>query len=172
MYCIRRGLAAAVGAALAIFCAVAAPAQQATPAKPAGPPPISSVVQWNETPSGLKYAELVIGKGASPKDGLIAVVHFTGWLADGTQFDSSRTRKPFGFKLGSGQVIRGWDEGVRGMKIGGKRRLIIPGTLGYGQRGVPGMIPPDATLTFDIELLAVVDESKQPAPKAPPAQPK
>lgn len=161
-----------VGAALAIACAVAARAQEATPAQPAGPPPISSVVQWKETPSGLKYAELVTGTGATPKDGLIAVVHFTGWLADGTQFDSSRTRKPFGFKLGSGQVIRGWDEGVRGMKVGGKRRLVIPGTLGYGQRGVPGMIPPDATLTFDIELLRVVDESVQPAPPARPPQPK
>jgi FKBP-type peptidyl-prolyl cis-trans isomerase len=169
---IHRGLAAAVGAALTIVCAIAAGAQQATPAKPAGPPPISSVVQWKETPSGLKYAELATGTGASPADGLIAVVHFTGWLADGTQFDSSRTRKPFGFKLGSGQVIRGWDEGVRGMKVGGKRRLIISGMLGYGQRGVPGMIPPDATLTFDIELLRVVDESAQSAPRAKPAQPK
>jgi FKBP-type peptidyl-prolyl cis-trans isomerase len=172
MYCIRRGLFAAVGTALAIVCAGGAHAQQATPAKPAGPPPISSVVQWQQTPSGLKYAELVIGTGASPKDGLVAVVHFTGWLADGTQFDSSRTRKPFGFKLGSGQVIRGWDEGVRGMKVGGQRRLLIPGALGYGSRGVPGMIPPDATLTFDIELLRVVDESAPSARPAPPAQPK
>jgi hypothetical protein len=167
MSCIRRGLAAAAGAALLVS-AGAAPAQQATPGKPTGPPPISSVVQWKETPSGLKYAELVTGSGASPKDGQIAVVHFTGWLADDTQFDSSRSRKPFGFKLGSGQVIRGWDEGVRGMKVGGKRRLIIPGTLGYGLRGVPGMIPPDATLTFDIELLRVVDESAQPARPAQP----
>ena len=172
MFCIRRGLAAATGAALLAVCAAGVPAQQATPGKPSGPPPISSVVQWKEAPSGLKYAELVTGSGASPQEGQIAVVHFTGWLADGTQFDSSRTRKPFGFKVGSGQVIRGWDEGVRGMKVGGKRRLIIPGALGYGQRGVPGMIPPAATLTFDIELLRVVDESAQPAPAAQPGQPK
>jgi len=105
----------------------------------------------------LKYSEIVVGTGATPQDGQTAVVHFTGWLEDGTQFDDSRKRgKPFGFPLGSGQVIKGWDEGVRGMRVGGKRRLIVPASLGYGPRGVAGAIPPNATLTFDIELLRVV----------------
>lgn len=155
----RRGLAVA---ALVLFCAVAAPAEP-TPAASGGPPPLPVVVQWHYTPSGVKYAEIVTGKGASPEDGQVAVVHFTGWLEDGKEFDSSRKRKAFGFKLGARQVIRGWDEGIRGMKAGGKRRLIIPGALGYGPRGVPGMIPPDATLIFDIELLRVVNENPTPA---------
>jgi peptidylprolyl isomerase len=117
------------------------------------------MVVWHSTDSGVKYAEIVVGKGASPHDGQTAVVHFTGWLDDGTRFDSSRDRKqPFGFRLGSGQVITGWDEGVRGMRVGGQRRLVIPPRAGYGHLGINGLVPPDARLTFDIELLAIVDK--------------
>jgi peptidylprolyl isomerase len=124
-----------------------------------GPPPLPAMVQWHSTDSGVKYAEIVVGKGASPHDGQTAVVHFTGWLDDGTRFDSSRDRKqPFGFRLGSGQVIIGWDEGVRGMRVGGQRRLIVPPSAGYGHTGINGLVPPDARLTFDIELLAIVDK--------------
>ena len=124
-----------------------------------GIPPLPSVVQWHSTPSGLQYADTVIGKGPTPNEGQIVVVHFIGWLDDGTKFDSTRERgKPFGFPLGSGQVIKGWDEGVRGMHVGGKRRLKVPPALGYGERGVPPIVPPNAALIFDIELVRVLDK--------------
>lgn len=106
------------------------------------------------TPSGLKYVDLVEGTGASPQPGQNVVVHYTGTLEDGTKFDSSRDRKqPFQFKIGVGQVIKGWDEGVGTMKVGGRRQLTIPSELGYGARGAGGVIPPNATLLFDVELL-------------------
>jgi peptidylprolyl isomerase len=106
------------------------------------------------TPSGLKYVDLVEGTGASPQTGQTVVVHYTGTLEDGTKFDSSRDRnQPFQFKIGVGQVIKGWDEGVGSMKVGGRRQLIIPAELGYGARGAGGVIPPNATLLFDVELL-------------------
>ena len=108
------------------------------------------------TPSGLKYTDQVVGEGPEAKAGQTVNVHYTGWLENGTKFDSSHDRKqPFGFSLGAGQVIRGWDEGVSGMKIGGKRRLTIPADLGYGSRGAGGVIPPNATLIFEVELLGV-----------------
>jgi FKBP-type peptidyl-prolyl cis-trans isomerase len=108
------------------------------------------------TPSGLKYVELKEGTGATPKTGQKVVVHYTGTLEDGTKFDSSRDRgQPFDFKIGVGQVIKGWDEGVGTMKVGGRRQLIIPAELGYGSRGAGGVIPPNATLLFDVELLEV-----------------
>ncbi|HEU4777418.1 MAG TPA: FKBP-type peptidyl-prolyl cis-trans isomerase [Telluria sp.] len=113
------------------------------------------------TDSGLQYEELTVGSGAEAKAGQHVTVHYTGWLRndDGTQgakFDSSKDRNdPFQFSLGAGQVIRGWDEGVQGMKIGGLRRLTIPAALGYGARGAGGVIPPNATLIFDVELLGV-----------------
>lgn len=108
------------------------------------------------TPSGLKYIELVEGTGATPKSGQTVVVHYTGTLENGTKFDSSRDRNdPFKFKIGAGQVIKGWDEGLSTMKIGGRRQLIIPPDLGYGARGAGGVIPPNATLIFDVELLKI-----------------
>ena len=108
------------------------------------------------TASGLKYEDEVMGSGAEAKAGNTVEVHYTGWLKDGTKFDSSRDRgRPFSFKLGARQVIKGWDEGVAGMGVGGKRKLIIPADLAYGKRGAGGAIPPDAELTFDVELLKV-----------------
>jgi len=108
------------------------------------------------TPSGLKYNEIKEGTGATPQKGQTVVVHYTGTLEDGTKFDSSRDRNsPFSFKLGVGQVIKGWDEGLSTMKVGGRRQLIIPADLGYGSRGAGGVIPPNATLLFDVELLKI-----------------
>ncbi|RYF78995.1 MAG: FKBP-type peptidyl-prolyl cis-trans isomerase [Comamonadaceae bacterium] len=110
------------------------------------------------TPSGLQYEDTVVGEGAQAQPGQHVHVHYTGWLYNdgqqGAKFDSSRDRgQPFAFSLGAGQVIKGWDEGVAGMKIGGQRTLIIPAALGYGARGAGGVIPPNATLKFDVELL-------------------
>jgi FKBP-type peptidyl-prolyl cis-trans isomerase len=106
------------------------------------------------TESGLTYLDMTVGTGRLAELGDTASVHYTGWLADGKKFDSSIDRKePFSFRLGAGQVIKGWDEGVMGMKIGGKRKLTIPPQLGYGERVAGGVIPPNATLTFDVELL-------------------
>lgn len=107
-------------------------------------------------PSGLRYRDLSAGQGAEAVEGRTAVVHYTGWLTDGKKFDSSRDRgEPFAFRLGAGQVIAGWDEGVAGMKVGGRRKLVIPASLGYGQAGAPPVIPGGATLVFDVELLDV-----------------
>ncbi|MET0983376.1 MAG: FKBP-type peptidyl-prolyl cis-trans isomerase [Telluria sp.] len=113
------------------------------------------------TASGLQYDDTVVGEGAEAKPGAYVTVHYTGWLRNddgtpGAKFDSSKDRNdPFQFPLGAGHVIRGWDEGVQGMKVGGQRRLTIPANLGYGARGAGGAIPPNATLIFDVELLAV-----------------
>jgi len=119
-------------------------------------PPAAGAPQWKRTASGLEYQELKIGDGVEAKAGKSVQVHYTGWLLDGTQFDSSVDRgKPFSFHLGAGEVIQGWDEGVAGMKVGGKRKLRIPAELGYGARGAGGVIPANATLVFDVELLGV-----------------
>jgi len=108
------------------------------------------------TPSGLKYVDIKEGTGATPQSGQTVEVHYTGTLENGTKFDSSRDRNtPFKFKLGIGQVIKGWDEGISTMKVGGQRRLIIPPELGYGARGAGGVIPPNATLIFLVDLLGV-----------------
>jgi len=112
-------------------------------------------------PSGLQYQDLTVGEGSPATPGHMVSVHYTGWLqnADGSagkKFDSSVDRgEPFSFPLGAGRVIQGWDLGVNGMKVGGKRKLVIPAALGYGARGAGGVIPPNATLIFDVELLAV-----------------
>ena len=109
-----------------------------------------------KTPSGLVIEDLVMGNGNTAAAGQRVSVHYTGWLTNGTKFDSSKDRgQPFMFSLGRGEVIRGWDEGVSGMKVGGKRKLTIPPELGYGARGAGGVIPPNATLVFEVELLAV-----------------
>jgi FKBP-type peptidyl-prolyl cis-trans isomerase FkpA len=108
------------------------------------------------TGSGLRYHDVTVGQGAEATPGHKVKVHYTGWLLNGKKFDSSRDRgEPFEFTLGAGQVIAGWDEGVAGMKVGGRRKLVIPSDLGYGAGGAPPDIPPGATLVFDVELLDV-----------------
>jgi FKBP-type peptidyl-prolyl cis-trans isomerase FkpA len=108
------------------------------------------------TPSGLVIEDLEVGDGAEAVAGKQVSVHYTGWLTDGKKFDSSKDRgDPFSFPLGARHVIAGWDEGVQGMKIGGRRKLTIPPQLGYGARGAGGVIPPNATLVFEVELLGV-----------------
>lgn len=108
------------------------------------------------TPSGLKYKVIAEGTGEQPKAGDTVVVHYTGTLTNGKKFDSSRDRgQPFSFKLGAGQVIKGWDEGLSMMKVGDRRELVLPPELGYGARGAGGVIPPNATLVFDVELLGI-----------------
>ncbi len=113
------------------------------------------------TASGLQYEDLTVGSGDEATAGAHVSVHYTGWLqnpdgSEGAKFDSSVDRNdPFDFPLGAGNVIQGWDQGVQGMKVGGKRRLVIPAALGYGARGAGGVIPPNATLIFDVELLGV-----------------
>ncbi len=114
--------------------------------------------KMEKTPSGLQYEDIRVGTGATPRKGQICVMHYTGWLWEngtkGKKFDSSVDRgQPFEFPLGQGRVIKGWDEGVATMKVGGKRTLLIPPQLGYGARGAGGVIPPNATLLFEVELL-------------------
>lgn len=112
------------------------------------------------TESGLKYEDLVVGTGESPQRGHDVTVHYTGTLEDGTKFDSSVDRgQPFTFQIGIGRVIKGWDEGVMSMKVGGKRKLVIPPQLGYGARGAGGVIPPNATLVFEVELLGTKEKN-------------
>lgn len=128
---------------------IAVPAHAAADAK-------KTVTKAVTTASGLKYTDVVVGKGPSPVTGKQVKVHYTGTLENGKKFDSSVDRnEPFSFTIGVGQVIPGWDEGVMTMKVGGKRKLIIPSKLGYGASGAGGVIPPNATLLFDVELLDV-----------------
>lgn len=136
--------------------------EKPTPKESAATPPAESkpVNLTNQTTvttnSGLQYVDMVVGTGAQPQRGQQVTVHYTGTLKDGTKFDSSVDRgQPFKFVIGVGQVIRGWDEGVGSMKEGGKRKLIIPPQLGYGANGAGNVIPPNATLIFDVELIKV-----------------
>ena len=130
-----------------------APAATSAPAATTTPAPGGKV---HKLASGLVYEDLVVGNGRMADPGMAVTVHYTGWLTDGTKFDSSLDRnQPFQFRLGAGQVIRGWDEGVKGMRIGGKRKLTIPPDMGYGSAGAGGVIPPNATLVFEVELLGL-----------------
>jgi peptidylprolyl isomerase len=147
---IRRSLVAV--AVLTAMCSVSAMAGQ----EQAGAKGNTAAAKTVTTASGLKYTDVKVGKGASPVKGKQVKVHYTGTLENGKKFDSSVDRnEPFTFVIGVGQVIAGWDEGVMGMKVGGKRKLIIPSKLGYGARGAGADIPPNATLLFDVELLDV-----------------
>ena len=137
------------------------PAPVASVAVPSGKPFDQNPFKGNgkvvKTASGLKYEDMTIGTGKEAKPGSHASVHYTGTLEDGTKFDSSRDRgEPFSFTIGAGEVIKGWDEGVAGMKVGGRRKLTIPSSIGYGAKGAGGgVIPPNATLIFDVELMDV-----------------
>ena len=123
-----------------------------TPTPTASPTPVRSETK----PSGLKIEDQVVGTGPAAKSGNTVSVHYTGWLENGTKFDSSYDHgQPFSFLLGASQVIKGWDEGVAGMQVGGKRRLTIPASIAYGSQGIGGVIPPDATLIFEVELLVI-----------------
>jgi len=128
------------------------PTSQAGAAPTKTPPPPKTVT----TASGLKYVDLEVGTGAMPKKGQHVIVHYTGWLTNGKKFDSSLDRnESFSFVLGAGEVIKGWDEGVASMRVGGKRKLTIPPSLAYGAKGIPGVIPPNATLIFEVQLLRI-----------------
>jgi peptidylprolyl isomerase len=125
------------------------------PAAKAGTTHPKPAVKMTTTPSGLQYTDLVVGKGPLPKSGNTVVVNYTGTFRNGKVFDTSVGKQPFKFKLGRGQVIKGWDEGVATMHVGGKRKLVIPPELAYGSGGYPGVIPPNSTLTFEVELLNI-----------------
>ncbi len=129
-------------------------AQTATKPAPAGGP-TKVTGEGTKTPSGLQYWDIKVGTGPEAQKGQRVKVHYTGWLTSGKKFDSSIGGKPFDLHLGAGDVIKGWDEGIAGMKVGGKRQLRIPPALAYGAQGFPGAIPPNATLIFDVQLVGI-----------------
>lgn len=147
----RPTAAAAVASGTAAACPTPSAEPQGVPTVPPGTGPIQT------TPDGLQYQDIQVGSGAEPKNGQTVTANYTGYLDDGTKFDSSLNpgRQPYSFQLGQGQVIKGWDEGFATMKVGGKRRLYIPYQLAYGAAGRPPQIPPCARLTFDVELISV-----------------
>ncbi len=153
----------AVSALLALTsCATAPPPPPATTAtapQPSTTPTVATPSGPQETtmPDGLKIQDLAVGNGPMAEEGMKVTVNYTGWLTDGTKFDSSHDpgRQPLQFVIGAGQVIRGWDEGVKGMRVGGRRKLTIPPDLAYGEAGYPGAIPPNSTLIFEVEFLGV-----------------
>jgi len=141
--------------ALVVLVAAIAFAQSksASKAAPSGPTKVTG--EGTKTADGLQYWDIKVGTGRTADRGNTVKVHYTGWLTNGKKFDSSVGGQPFSFRIGAHQVIKGWEEGVSGMKVGGKRQLRIPPDLAYGKEGYPGAIPPNATLVFDIELLRV-----------------
>ena len=159
------GMVLLLGIGLAVSLAACGDGEEAGPGEtPAATPPATQVEggipsvsgEPTVTASGLQYIDIEVGTGASPQTGQTVEVHYTGWLTDGTKFDSSLDRgQPLTFVIGTGQVIAGWDEGVASMKEGGERRLIIPPELAYGETGYPPVIPANAELIFDVELLAI-----------------
>jgi FKBP-type peptidyl-prolyl cis-trans isomerase len=140
---------------LMVFAAGMALAQGNKSAAPAAGGPTKVEGEGTKTPDGLQYWDIKVGTGRTADRGTNVKVHYTGWLTNGKKFDSSVGKSPFQFRIGAHQVIKGWEEGVSGMKVGGKRQLRIPPDLAYGREGYPGAIPPNATLVFDIELLGV-----------------
>ncbi|HJV35541.1 FKBP-type peptidyl-prolyl cis-trans isomerase [Geomonas sp.] len=143
---------------LLLIAAISIPAcsQKEVTAAPEKTAEASAVVGAVKLPSGLSYTDIVKGTGDAPTSGKGVSVRYTGWLTDGTKFDSTEGKgAPFSFTIGRGEVIPGWDEGVMSMKVGGKRKLVIPPQLGYGSSGAGGVIPPNATLIFDVELVSV-----------------
>ena len=143
-------------AMIGVACGCGSSDKPSTASAPSASVPMKVTGQPTTTASGLQYWDIVVGTGATAAPGNNVKVHYSGFLTTGEKFDSSRDRgEPFSFPLGAGQVIKGWDEGVAGMKVGGQRQLRIPPALGYGAAGAGGAIPPNATLIFDVELLGV-----------------
>jgi FKBP-type peptidyl-prolyl cis-trans isomerase FkpA len=158
----KRAFLIAVITALAGVLAAQSSAQSTTSGKsttaakkPVATGPTKVTGDGTKTASGLQYWDIKEGTGAEAKTGQTAKMHYTGWLTSGKKFDSSIGSQPYEFVIGHGDVIKGWDEGVLGMKVGGKRQLRIPPSLAYGEKGYPGVIPPDATLIFDVQLMSV-----------------
>ena len=140
---------------LSFVVSIAAQTQKTTTAAPRATGPTKVTGEGTKTATGLQYWDIKVGTGQEAKNGDHVKVHYTGWLTSGKKFDSSVGGKPFEFRIGNGDVIKGWEEGVSGMKVGGKRQLKIPPDLAYGKDGYPGAIPPNATLVFDVQLIGI-----------------